>query len=103
MTLGHIPEGVYPQKQSSENLKSCNAVFVVTGCHCVKCEGTLRSVLGMTYRWCSLLWSALLHFHNHWFRVIHKQMGKAWEKGGSPQKFVIFHIIFILFKLAGDL
>jgi hypothetical protein len=30
-------------------------------------------------------------------------MGKAWEKGGSPQKFVIFHIIFILFLLAGGL
>jgi len=64
VTQGHIPEGLYPQKQSSENLKSCNAVFVVNGCHCVKCECTLCTVLGMTYRWCSLLWSTLLHYHN---------------------------------------
>jgi hypothetical protein len=30
-------------------------------------------------------------------------MEKAWEKGGIPQKFVNFHIIFILFFLADGL
>lgn len=30
-------------------------------------------------------------------------MGKAWEKCCSPQKFVIFNIIFILFLMAGGL
>jgi len=84
MTQGLIPEGVYPQKQSSGKLKSCNAVFIVTRCYSVKCKGTLCSELGMTYWWCSLLWSALLHYHN---QTLHStRLGwflRKWERPGK--------------------
>lgn len=99
MTQGHIPVGVYPQKQSSESIKSCTAIFVVTGCYCVKPEGTLCSVLGMTYRCCSLLWSALLHYHNQRLHSIGLEWFiNKWERPGKKVvvlKNLLFSISFL--------